>query len=193
MQFSRLPEIVYDSSLGKEDGEYGNHAEAASKQDMNDTEISHDDPELGSLPAKDCELLEPGPVDEAVHHDSVDELPEPGPVGEADYHDSNEATDLGGQNMNTSDMATLAHRPVRPTWSGTRCATCSICIDDFEDGEKLTLLPRCGHAFHKSCIMPWLLERQGCCPTCKTVVIPEGQEDTASDQSGESSYATARM
>jgi hypothetical protein len=32
---------------------------------------------------------------------------------------------------------------------------------------------RCKHAFHKSCIHPWLTERQGCCPLCKTNVLPD--------------------
>lgn len=56
-------------------------------------------------------------------------------------------------------------------------STCSICIDDFEHGEKLRMLPRCRHIFHTDCILPWLTERQGCCPLCKTEVIePEHGE-----------------
>jgi uncharacterized protein YbaR (Trm112 family) len=59
---------------------------------------------------------------------------------------------------------------------------CSICIDDFEEGEKLRLLPNCGHAFHTDCILPWLTQRQGCCPYCKTPValVSEEEEDTSS-------------
>ena len=53
----------------------------------------------------------------------------------------------------------------------TTCTTCSICIDDFEVGERIRVLPRCKHAFHTDCIMPWLTERQGCCPLCKTDVL----------------------
>lgn len=60
----------------------------------------------------------------------------------------------------------------------TTCSTaCSICIDDFEEGEKIRLL-RCGHAFHTECILPWLTRRQGCCPMCKKSVIPAGDEET---------------
>jgi hypothetical protein len=55
----------------------------------------------------------------------------------------------------------------------TNCTTCSICIDDFELGEKIRILPRCGHSYHLDCIMPWLTERQGCCPLCKTSVLEE--------------------
>lgn len=59
------------------------------------------------------------------------------------------------------------------TANTTTCTACSICIEDFIIGETLTLLPRCKHAFHKSCIRPWLMERQGCCPLCKTTVLPD--------------------
>ena len=53
----------------------------------------------------------------------------------------------------------------------TTSTACAICIDEFETGERLTLLPRCKHAFHRECIHAWLIERQGCCPLCKTDVI----------------------
>ncbi|MGK3746976.1 MAG: hypothetical protein ACI90V_013839, partial [Bacillariaceae sp.] len=51
------------------------------------------------------------------------------------------------------------------------CTTCSICLDEFEEGEKIRLLPLCGHGFHTDCILPWLKDRQGCCPLCKTAVL----------------------
>jgi hypothetical protein len=60
----------------------------------------------------------------------------------------------------------------------TTCTTCSICIDDFEAGERIRLLPKCRHAFHTDCIMPWLTERQGCCPLCKTQVLDRDDEET---------------
>lgn len=66
----------------------------------------------------------------------------------------------------------------------TTCTMCSICIDDFEDGESLILLPRCKHAFHRECIHPWLLERQGCCPMCKVPVLGgEGETDPSENSS----------
>jgi len=63
----------------------------------------------------------------------------------------------------------------------TTCSTaCSICIDDFEAGEKIRLLP-CGHAFHTDCILPWLTRRQGCCPMCKKIVIVDEETNTAAE------------
>ena len=44
--------------------------------------------------------------------------------------------------------------------------SCAICLDDFEDKEKVRLLP-CGHRFHESCLTPWLTERHSSCPLCK--------------------------
>jgi hypothetical protein len=73
----------------------------------------------------------------------------------------------------------------------TICTECSICIDDFEVGERLTLLPRCRHAFHNDCIKPWLLERQGCCPLCKMSVLVEGNVMNDSEQDTDSSSLNA--
>jgi hypothetical protein len=50
---------------------------------------------------------------------------------------------------------------------------CSICLEEFEDGELVRVMPRCRHSFHTDCIMPWLTERQGTCPFCKTKIVVE--------------------
>lgn len=57
-----------------------------------------------------------------------------------------------------------------PSQISTTCTMCSICIDDFEDGEEILVLPKCGHGFHTMCIKPWLTERSASCPLCKTSV-----------------------
>jgi hypothetical protein len=74
-------------------------------------------------------------------------------------------------------------------YTTTKCTVCSICIDEFEDGEKIRLLPRCGHAFHTECILPWLTERQGCCPLCKTSVLETEEKTESSAQGGENHTA----
>jgi uncharacterized Zn finger protein (UPF0148 family) len=45
--------------------------------------------------------------------------------------------------------------------------TCPICLDDFESGEELRLLP-CQHRYHTTCIDQWLLDISPLCPMCKT-------------------------
>jgi len=42
---------------------------------------------------------------------------------------------------------------------------CTICLEEFEIGEELRLLP-CSHCFHKACVDHWLLRQQRRCPLC---------------------------
>ncbi|KAK4128636.1 hypothetical protein N657DRAFT_32386 [Parathielavia appendiculata] len=53
-----------------------------------------------------------------------------------------------------------------PECMGTSGDTCAICIDTLEDDDYVRGLT-CGHAFHASCIDPWLTTRRACCPLCK--------------------------
>ncbi|XP_040380411.1 RING-H2 finger protein ATL74 [Oryza brachyantha] len=50
---------------------------------------------------------------------------------------------------------------------------CAICLGEFADGEKVRVLPRCGHGFHVRCVDAWLVSR-GSCPTCRRQVIDGG-------------------
>ncbi|EFQ94885.1 hypothetical protein CFE70_001320 [Pyrenophora teres f. teres 0-1] len=61
--------------------------------------------------------------------------------------------------------------------------TCAICIDTLEDDDDIRGLT-CGHAFHASCVDPWLTGRRACCPLCKADYYvpkprPEGEIDPA--------------
>mmetsp|Transcript_5091 Transcript_5091/g.10680 ORF Transcript_5091/g.10680 Transcript_5091/m.10680 type:complete len:399 (+) Transcript_5091:484-1680(+) len=113
-------------------------------------------------------------------------------------HASNNTTDGEAATRTTTDVeeASPPEPPAANTAPGaattacvlhttTMSTTCSICIDDFEENEKIRLLPRCGHAFHTECILPWLTERQGCCPTCKTEVLCPPNDKAENGNNGE--------
>ncbi|XP_068640742.1 receptor homology region, transmembrane domain- and RING domain-containing protein 2-like [Aristolochia californica] len=44
--------------------------------------------------------------------------------------------------------------------------TCTICLEDFKNGDILRVLP-CQHEFHTFCVDPWLTKWGTFCPLCK--------------------------
>ncbi|PGH30937.1 hypothetical protein GX50_06294 [[Emmonsia] crescens] len=68
--------------------------------------------------------------------------------------------------------------------------TCAICLDIIEDDDDVRGLS-CGHAFHASCLDPWLTSRRACCPLCKADYYvpkprPEGAEGNQNNSSSRS-------
>lgn len=61
--------------------------------------------------------------------------------------------------------------------------SCAICIDTLEDDDDVRGLT-CGHAFHASCLDPWLTSRRACCPLCKAdYYVPKPRPELLSDPS----------
>lgn len=48
-------------------------------------------------------------------------------------------------------------------------ADCSICLDEFTEGEVCRMLPKCKHVFHRFCIDQWLPSERHC-PVCRSPV-----------------------
>ncbi|XP_021725890.1 RING-H2 finger protein ATL1-like [Chenopodium quinoa] len=48
---------------------------------------------------------------------------------------------------------------------------CSVCLSEFEEGERLRVIPYCCHAFHIDCIDVWLQSNANC-PLCRSGISP---------------------
>lgn len=75
---------------------------------------------------------------------------------------ANETRD-GEEDMDDDDQIQMAVPTEMLENPGDSCAICLDTLDDEDDVRGLT----CGHAFHASCIDPWLTSRRACCPLCK--------------------------
>ncbi|XP_020185425.1 RING-H2 finger protein ATL1-like [Aegilops tauschii subsp. strangulata] len=53
--------------------------------------------------------------------------------------------------------------------NGADASECAVCLGEFQEGERVRLLPGCLHVFHAECIGTWL---QGCanCPLCRAAI-----------------------
>ncbi|KAI3460663.1 hypothetical protein Pfo_017326 [Paulownia fortunei] len=58
--------------------------------------------------------------------------------------------------------------------------TCAICLEDYNVGEKLRILP-CRHKFHAVCVDTWLTSWRTFCPVCKRDARTSSGEPPASE------------
>lgn len=93
---------------------------------------------------------------------------------------SNDTIDLqpfAYSDLSSMMMSQIANSLRRPTKlvsyrAEADIGECNICMNTIKKGELVSRLP-CGeevsHAFHKSCITPWL-ERNNTCPNCRSQI-----------------------
>lgn len=60
-------------------------------------------------------------------------------------------------------------------------ADCAICLTEFEEGEKIRVLPRCDHCFHVTCVDKWLGTHSSC-PTCRQRLLFQHSANNGSGQ-----------
>lgn len=61
--------------------------------------------------------------------------------------------------------AIRAQLPVTPWAKDAEAETCPLCLEEYSPGDSVMRLT-CFHAFHKSCLDPWL-DKNPTCPSCK--------------------------
>ncbi|XP_019180585.1 PREDICTED: RING-H2 finger protein ATL16-like [Ipomoea nil] len=67
------------------------------------------------------------------------------------------------------DESTIRSIPVLQYKKGSDSRECCVCLNEFQEGEKVRVIPNCGHPFHIDCIDVWLQNNPNC-PLCRNPI-----------------------
>ena len=91
--------------------------------------------------------------------------------GDGDGDGDGDANLNGDANPDGDTLKTPAAKEIEDGSSGYEEITCSICMVDLKNGERVGDLP-CGHHFHVECLKTWVLWRN-VCPLCNAQDIAQ--------------------
>lgn len=76
--------------------------------------------------------------------------------------------------------------------AATISGECAICLGEFAEGERVRVLPPCGHGFHVACIDMWLGAHPSC-PSCRSIPVVPAAPPSRCHKCGENTSTDAAV
>lgn len=86
---------------------------------------------------------------------------------------------------------TLTYSPESKLLIPALDSECVICLSDFNNGDRLRILPKCNHGFHLRCIDKWLSSHSSC-PKCRHCLIDTCHKIVGSNNSSSTSSSSSQ-
>ena len=112
------------------------------------------------------------------------------PLSQGDWEESRETLDHSFSSSPASALASFIYDSARTDLPVTSVVGCSICLEDWVDGDCISVIPcAAAHHFHTNCISPWLIchnqhhpmEPQRC-PYCRQTFSMETARTPSTDR-----------